>query len=671
MVEKDSAFHIILPFCVETEYDPFLAVLKCAVAREVLKNNDLFCAFKSAMEGEDFFLKNKDLTHCWKTLETETQKKRQMKLLGFWAIANFPTLGDRLFGEAFQSSRREKIFVAGGTYVQAEEIDQLVFSKIKLNVIRLTVHGSTRNKLKHFVEVPDSVGAGRLNELKISRKMDSFDVHNNYLQSCWDALKCGKYVMDSDNEENETVIYPCVTTTMDESETGPIENEREMPLPKRQCRLHRSEQFGIDFVDNTGGGSTIDSRNVSTLDVQLYQGFGSHVQMDVEQGDGDTNGDSLRAIVLKIRDDVENLAKSIQAQESERAHVMVINQKDTELARINESHNELEETNKKLLTNLVNLEKEIDSYKEIIASLKFENDTKTQLNDKIKLELAANTELNGRLKTDVELLLKSLTEAKIEAESHRKATDELALLKAKNDQTAAELLSEKAASFKLNANMKVEAEWLRKKLYEAEKVIQSNEAFKAKSAAIVAELNSEIEYMAKVNSESAVKNVQLAREINFLKQHDKQTNVDAFSRDEEYFRKPRTETTTEMESNRDDPTKFDPTKSEFIGSDRKDDEEEFETDDAFVKECRPKLLKLKFGWMKFSNKKNAKFYAGFVYPPDENGNNRALKIISSGYPDLKPSEYFNFNENLSEFEKRPAEKTALKKFNLKFKFNLN
>lgn len=54
--------------------------------------------------------------------------------------------------------------------------------------------------MKHFVKVPGCVGVRRSNEINVSRKMVSFDVDANFVESCWDALRCGEFSMSSDNE---------------------------------------------------------------------------------------------------------------------------------------------------------------------------------------------------------------------------------------------------------------------------------------------------------------------------------------------------------------------------------------------------------------------------------------------------------------------------------------
>lgn len=198
--KNSPVFHILLPVCTESKDDVFLNILKCATARSKLDENHLIRAFMSGMKGKRLAVKMNDLTLSWKQRTSENQQIRQSKILGFWAIVNFPSLQQKLFGETHQAPSRNEEPVVGNTEIKADHIDELVFTKMKLRVIELSVCVSTFIKLKHFVKVPGCVGARRSNEINVSRKMVSFDVDADFVESCWDALKCGEFSMSSDNE---------------------------------------------------------------------------------------------------------------------------------------------------------------------------------------------------------------------------------------------------------------------------------------------------------------------------------------------------------------------------------------------------------------------------------------------------------------------------------------
>lgn len=90
------------------------------------------------------------------------------------------------------------------------------------------------------------------------------------------------------------------------------------------------------------------------------------------------------------------------------------------------------------------------------------------------------------------------------------------------------------------------------------------------------------------------------------------------------------------------------------------------SDDPVVQACRHKLLKLQFGWIKFT--KNEKFKPGFVYPPDVNGIERAHEVDSQGYPSNDFREFFQFEKDIPPIKKKPAQLKKVNLMNKKFKF---
>lgn len=193
-----QSFNILLPVCTESKTDVFLNILKNIVARSKINDHYLTDAFMSGMNGEYFEVESDDVSLNWKQLSSETQQICQSKLLGFWTIDKFPSLGKKLFGESYQAPRRNAVKVIGNSEIEARNIDDLIFSKMKLRVIQLNVCASTFIKLKHFIKVPGCVG--KSNECRISTKMISFDVETQYVESCWEALKVGEFSMNLDNE---------------------------------------------------------------------------------------------------------------------------------------------------------------------------------------------------------------------------------------------------------------------------------------------------------------------------------------------------------------------------------------------------------------------------------------------------------------------------------------
>lgn len=192
------AVHILLPVCTESKFDIFLEILKCYVAHSKLTESCLMDAFMSGMKGERFSVEICDLTRSWKELKSGDEQIRQFKLLGFWTIANFPSLWRKLFGKT--QPPRNGASVIGHAETNADNIDEVLFTKLKVRVIELRVSPSTLNKLNHFVKVPEWVGVKWSNETVIGRKMVSFNVNSGFVDSCWDALRSGQFTMTSNVE---------------------------------------------------------------------------------------------------------------------------------------------------------------------------------------------------------------------------------------------------------------------------------------------------------------------------------------------------------------------------------------------------------------------------------------------------------------------------------------
>lgn len=80
-------------------------------------------------------------------------------------------------------------------------------------------------------------------------------------------------------------------------------------------------------------------------------------------------------------------------------------------------------------------------------------------------------------------------------------------------------------------------------------------------------------------------------------------------------------------------------------------------------------MTLRFGWMKFSQKKNAIAYPGFVHPPDKDGIPRAVTVTKPGYTTNVKNVFFDYKENIPEVEKGYLQRAALKELNANFGFS--
>ena len=190
---------ILLPICIELETDVFLNILKNVIGRKKLDDHYIDNALKLGMRSDKFSIEEEDISVSWREKKSRDDQIRQSKLLGYWAINNFPSLGKKLFGSSWQTPNRQSLQVVGHSKVlSAEEIDAMVFQKLKIRVMQLNVSPSTLVKINHFVNVPANIG--KTNESKISMKIKSFDPYDEWNEQCWKALKLGSFSLDGNYE---------------------------------------------------------------------------------------------------------------------------------------------------------------------------------------------------------------------------------------------------------------------------------------------------------------------------------------------------------------------------------------------------------------------------------------------------------------------------------------
>lgn len=195
----NNPVYILLPICVEFEYDVFLSLLRNVVGRvgrTKLTGHYLDEAFKSGMMTENIVVDDDDITSSWHGRDSQRNRIRQSKLLGYWSTTNFPTLGKVFFGNGWHAPKGNFVKVEtrnGSKTMTAAEIDEIMLPKLKCCVVELNVCESTLTNLKHFVKVPiNEIDVG--NGSKISPKINIFDIKNNFVRKCWAALKHGEWL---------------------------------------------------------------------------------------------------------------------------------------------------------------------------------------------------------------------------------------------------------------------------------------------------------------------------------------------------------------------------------------------------------------------------------------------------------------------------------------------
>lgn len=192
--KKITPVYILLPFYTELKLDVFVTILKKVVSRKKSSDDYVVGAFTSGMSAKTLFIESEDLLVNCNDEISMPQLIRLVKLLGFWAVNNFPSLGRKLLGEIWMPSKERTVNIGNQKIMDDKQMDATMFQKFKLRVIELSVSDSTWVKVKHFVDVPASVCEASSDQ--ISKKMKMFDIQDAYIDDCWQALKVGKLTVN-------------------------------------------------------------------------------------------------------------------------------------------------------------------------------------------------------------------------------------------------------------------------------------------------------------------------------------------------------------------------------------------------------------------------------------------------------------------------------------------
>lgn len=185
---------VLLPVYSAMKLDIFLDILKKTVSRTPLSEDSSCNAFVAGFSAATLSIKFEDLSTSMLEMSS-TREIRLLKLLGFWAASNFPTLGKKFLGDQWSLQKVRTITIGDLGHQQTitpDDLDARILKDMKLRVIELTVKHSTIAKIKHFVTVPHNVCKDGSN--KISIKMKTLDIHDSLLENCWHALKSGRYL---------------------------------------------------------------------------------------------------------------------------------------------------------------------------------------------------------------------------------------------------------------------------------------------------------------------------------------------------------------------------------------------------------------------------------------------------------------------------------------------
>lgn len=190
----ETQIRILLPVCSEVERDVFFKVVQNLISRTKLDEHFLDNAFKIGMTGEEFCIEIEDTTDNWLQRDTEEQQVRQSKILGYWASEHFPVIAKKFYGLKWKPPQRKGIEVVGHEEtLSAKEIDEIVFKKLKLRLIELSVTPSTLQKLRLFMfDIPADIG--KKNENSLAPAIKSFEIDDDSVDDCWNIVKFGTHI---------------------------------------------------------------------------------------------------------------------------------------------------------------------------------------------------------------------------------------------------------------------------------------------------------------------------------------------------------------------------------------------------------------------------------------------------------------------------------------------
>lgn len=200
--DESPAVYVLLPTCVELKHDVFFNVLKNVVFRvgrarltEYFQDH----AFKSGMMNDGVHIDEDDVSVSWQIRNSKREGIRQSQLLGYWSTTNYPTFGKVFFGDTWQAPKGNFVTVKtrnGVKSMAADEIDNIIFQKMKCHLVELKVSTSTLSILNNFVKVPISE-IDVENESQVSPKMKFFDIKKDDMEKCWEALKRGVWLSNT------------------------------------------------------------------------------------------------------------------------------------------------------------------------------------------------------------------------------------------------------------------------------------------------------------------------------------------------------------------------------------------------------------------------------------------------------------------------------------------
>ncbi|XP_037025682.1 uncharacterized protein LOC119067043 [Bradysia coprophila] len=710
--ENTPPIYVLLPTCLETDTDVFLEILKSVVLHTRLHDNFHIHSIISGMDGEVFEVDVDDLTTDWKNLTSHSRKVRQSKLLGYWAARNYPLIGKKLIGAAWQPSNTCNVQVSEPMEIAKDRIDEIVAKKLQIRIIELNVCRGTSKKLNYFVRAPIGLNGG--NVVALSSKMKAFDIKSEFVAECWNALKVGVFpsnIMQQMDAAIRTSHMP-VERHRIIRENGD-QSSAEVTNSRSSLHVSGMPPCNVVLTEITSSASSINVAGKpkaipSAKRKRCVTPNGSKSAFIHDK----TNMDVLRGEVCEMRKDIQNLTKCVRLNgignenDSERFHLVVFKQKDSEISELKSSIVKLEKEKDQYEHEQRNLNGEIAAKSDLVSALEKALDSSSKLHGKMEEEsntliqnLSASNQRNCELRDTNEKLHEELKCARIHSANMESNLKDLLLKISAAEKINAEmaetneklkenlntandhftnmeqhlqcqihdLLQKSSAAVQTNIeltdknrNLQDELVKVKIELKKNEKLSENLDDLRTRSNTLIGEFKDRIEESDKLNVALDSQNKKLQEELRSFRQD---AGKDKTNRPETYIQTDRKDAhdgydegvlrkqnmdcneAEDMDCNEaeDDSFEKNPPESVESGNNACSWDEVFVSDNPVVQTCRPVLQKQRFGWMKFQQFKNAKFCPAFVYPTDDDGLERAQKIKADGYITDKKSPFWEFH----------------------------
>ncbi|KAJ6639520.1 hypothetical protein Bhyg_12266, partial [Pseudolycoriella hygida] len=362
-------------------------------------------------------------------MTSTSQRVRQTKLLGYWAIENYPALGRKFFGDTWHPPQRQSVEVLGNSWISPHAIDKAIFRKLNIRIIALNVCESTLGRLKHFVEAPSNID--KFNGIKIIKNLKSFDIKSDYVDVCWKALKHGKptlnkqpsgngkrTVEDEGRTDNASLRMEIINIRKEVRELStllnPAEHEKEK-LVKENEILKGQIEANTDLIKTLQ--KSLDSTS------KLFEMLESLWQIQINyfnKLNSETSESNLK--LKKDLDDLKRHATSVQTCSEEQIHVLKekLSVAENSILEVSNQNEKLERdflhSKQCATTTESSLQNQVQDLTKSLSESEAMNLLTSDSNRKLELELMYSRQnansVEASLRNQIQDLVKNVSEAK-------------------------------------------------------------------------------------------------------------------------------------------------------------------------------------------------------------------------------------------------------------------